>query len=119
MGLWKRWKWILGSCLFVRYHGVRMRHRLKEYFSSYSGVVEALIMRDRITGRARGFDFVVFVDPAVAERVVLDTHMIDGRTFIHGVLGCAFTGCLALDGTFERRNLNRKLINVSTGRKPS
>ncbi|PWA85079.1 nucleotide-binding alpha-beta plait domain-containing protein [Artemisia annua] len=54
--------------------------RLKEYFSSYGEVVEAVIMRDRITGRARGFGFVVFVDPAVAEKVVLDKHMIDGRT---------------------------------------
>ncbi|PWA94582.1 Nucleotide-binding, alpha-beta plait [Artemisia annua] len=52
--------------------------RLKEYFSSYGGVVEALIMRDWITGRARGFGFVVFVGPDVAKRVVLDRHMIDG-----------------------------------------
>ncbi|KAK4398597.1 Heterogeneous nuclear ribonucleoprotein 1 [Sesamum angolense] len=37
-------------------------------------------MRDRTTGRARGFGFVVFADPAVAERVVKEKHMIDGRT---------------------------------------
>ncbi|KAL0443306.1 UNVERIFIED_CONTAM: Heterogeneous nuclear ribonucleoprotein 1 [Sesamum latifolium] len=37
-------------------------------------------MRDRRTGRARGFGFVVFADPAVAERVVKEKHMIDGRT---------------------------------------
>lgn len=54
--------------------------RLKEYFSGYGEVVEAVIMRDRLTGRARGFGFVVFVDPAVAERVVMEKHMIDGRT---------------------------------------
>ncbi|KAK9268387.1 hypothetical protein L1049_000136 [Liquidambar formosana] len=54
--------------------------RLKEYFRSYGEVVEAVIMRDRSTGRARGFGFVVFADPAVAERVVMDKHMIDGRT---------------------------------------
>ncbi|XP_076897605.1 heterogeneous nuclear ribonucleoprotein 1-like [Bidens hawaiensis] len=54
--------------------------RLKEYFSSYGEVIEAVIMRDRLTGRARGFGFVVFVDPAVAERVVKEKHMIDGRT---------------------------------------
>nr|XP_043606643.1 heterogeneous nuclear ribonucleoprotein 1-like [Erigeron canadensis] len=54
--------------------------RLKEYFSSYGDVVEAVIMRDRLTGRARGFGFVVFVDPVVAARVVLEKHMIDGRT---------------------------------------
>ncbi|KAK1435596.1 hypothetical protein QVD17_01362 [Tagetes erecta] len=54
--------------------------RLKEYFSGYGEVSEAVIMRDRLTGRARGFGFVVFVDPAVAERVVMEKHMIDGRT---------------------------------------
>ncbi|KAK9151774.1 hypothetical protein Syun_010083 [Stephania yunnanensis] len=31
-------------------------------------------------GRARGFGFVVFADPAVAERVVMEKHQIDGRT---------------------------------------
>ena len=55
-------------------------NRLKEYFGQYGQVMEVVIMRDRITGRARGFGFIVFADPAVAERVVMDKHMIDGRT---------------------------------------
>ncbi|XP_054819557.1 heterogeneous nuclear ribonucleoprotein 1-like [Prosopis cineraria] len=54
--------------------------RLREYFGKYGEVIEAVIMRDRTTGRARGFGFVVFADPAVAERVILEKHMIDGRT---------------------------------------
>ncbi|KAK8569007.1 hypothetical protein V6N12_007540 [Hibiscus sabdariffa] len=53
--------------------------RLKEYFSSFGEVVEAVIMKDRTTGRARGFGFVVFSDPAVTERVILEKHNIDGR----------------------------------------
>lgn len=53
---------------------------LKDYFSKYGEVVEAVIMRDRATGRARGFGFVIFADPAVAESVIMDKHMIDGRT---------------------------------------
>lgn len=53
--------------------------RLKEYFSTYGEVVEAVIMKDRTTGRARGFGFVVFADPAAAERVVKEKHNIDGR----------------------------------------
>ncbi|CAA2979065.1 heterogeneous nuclear ribonucleo 1-like [Olea europaea subsp. europaea] len=36
-------------------------------------------MKDRATGRARGFGFVVFADPVVAERVIKDKHRIDGR----------------------------------------
>ncbi|GMH05788.1 hypothetical protein Nepgr_007628 [Nepenthes gracilis] len=54
-------------------------NRLKEYFGQYGEVMDAMIMRDRLTGRARGFGFVAFSDPAVAERVVMDKHMIDGR----------------------------------------
>lgn len=54
--------------------------RLREYFQSFGEVVEAVIMKDRTTGRARGFGFVVFSDPSVAEKVVMEKHMIDGRT---------------------------------------
>ncbi|GAB2215082.1 hypothetical protein Droror1_Dr00019457 [Drosera rotundifolia] len=53
--------------------------RLREYFSNFGDVVEAVIMKDRTTGRARGFGFVVFADPAVAERVITEKHNIDGR----------------------------------------
>uniref|UniRef100_A0A1D1XK76 RNA-binding protein Musashi Rbp6 n=1 Tax=Anthurium amnicola TaxID=1678845 RepID=A0A1D1XK76_9ARAE len=53
--------------------------RLREYFMNYGEVVEAVIMKDRTTGRARGFGFVVFADPVVAERVLMEKHTIDGR----------------------------------------
>ncbi|MCO5572111.1 hypothetical protein L7F22_025862 [Adiantum nelumboides] len=53
--------------------------KLKNYFKAYGEVVEAVIMKDRATGRARGFGFVVFADPVVADRVVQDKHNIDGR----------------------------------------
>lgn len=53
--------------------------RLKEYFGSYGEIQEAVIMKDRATGRARGFGFIVFVDPAVADRVIKEKHNIDGR----------------------------------------
>ncbi|MCD7447619.1 hypothetical protein HAX54_032237 [Datura stramonium] len=54
--------------------------RLREYFQAFGDVVEAVIMKDRTTGRARGFGFVVFADPSVAEKVVKEKHIIDGRT---------------------------------------
>jgi len=53
--------------------------RLREYFGRFGEVTEAVIMRDRSTGRARGFGFVVFADATVAERVTIEKHMIDGR----------------------------------------
>lgn len=37
-------------------------------------------MRGRVTGRAHGFGFIVFADPAIVERVIMDKNIIDGRT---------------------------------------
>ncbi|XP_061344334.1 heterogeneous nuclear ribonucleoprotein 1-like [Gastrolobium bilobum] len=54
--------------------------RLRQYFQNFGDVVEAVIMKDRNTGRARGFGFIVFADPSVAEQVVMEKHVIDGRT---------------------------------------
>ncbi|EFJ10700.1 hypothetical protein SELMODRAFT_4662, partial [Selaginella moellendorffii] len=56
--------------------------KLKDYFQAYGEVVETVIMRDRTTGRARGFGFVVFSDPNCADRVLLDKHTIDGRVAV-------------------------------------
>lgn len=36
-------------------------------------------MRDRQTGRPRGFGFVTFTTPEAADAVVQDIHVIDGR----------------------------------------
>ncbi|KAH9331424.1 hypothetical protein KI387_003532, partial [Taxus chinensis] len=52
---------------------------LKEYFKAYGEVAETVIMRDRMTGRARGFGFIGFADPNVVDRVLLEKHTIDGR----------------------------------------
>ncbi|KAL0363141.1 UNVERIFIED_CONTAM: Heterogeneous nuclear ribonucleoprotein 1 [Sesamum calycinum] len=54
--------------------------RLREYFQTFGEVVEAVIMKDRTTGRARGFGFIVFANASVAEKVVREKHTIDGRT---------------------------------------
>ncbi|KAL8470096.1 hypothetical protein ACS0TY_032822 [Phlomoides rotata] len=53
--------------------------RLREYFQAFGEVVEAVIMKDRTTGRGRGFGFVVFANAAIAEIVVRERHIIDGR----------------------------------------
>ncbi|CAI7787088.1 unnamed protein product, partial [Closterium sp. NIES-53] len=53
--------------------------RLRDYFQTYGEVREVVIMKDRTTGKARGFGFVIFADPDVADRVVLEKHTIDGR----------------------------------------
>lgn len=37
---------------------------------------------DKHTGRPRGFGFVTFSDPAIAESVLQEDHVIDGRMVI-------------------------------------
>ncbi|XP_059284504.1 heterogeneous nuclear ribonucleoprotein 1-like [Lycium ferocissimum] len=54
--------------------------KLKEYFQGYGDVLQTVVMRDKITGKPRGFGFVVFADPNILDRVLQDTHVIDGRT---------------------------------------
>jgi len=54
--------------------------KLRDHFQAYGEVVEIVVMKDRATGRGRGFGFVVFADPAVADGVVTEKHTIDGRT---------------------------------------
>uniref|UniRef100_A0A7N1A423 RRM domain-containing protein n=1 Tax=Kalanchoe fedtschenkoi TaxID=63787 RepID=A0A7N1A423_KALFE len=54
--------------------------KLKEHFENYGEVSHTVVMRDKETGRPRGFGFVCFADPSVLDRVLQDTHNIDGRT---------------------------------------
>ncbi|KAM0355087.1 hypothetical protein ACHAPU_000944 [Fusarium lateritium] len=54
---------------------------LRDTFSQYGQVVDSIIMRDRETGRARGFGFVTFSNDAEAEAAVngLNEQELDGR----------------------------------------
>lgn len=54
--------------------------KLKEYFGNYGEVLQTVVMRDKVTGRPRGFGFVVFADPSVLDTVLQEKHTIDGRT---------------------------------------
>ncbi|CAG9461880.1 unnamed protein product [Pedinophyceae sp. YPF-701] len=53
--------------------------RLRQYFENFGEVTEAFVSHDRHTGRPRGFGFVIFRDPSVADRVVECQHTIDRR----------------------------------------
>ncbi|XP_047336935.1 heterogeneous nuclear ribonucleoprotein 1-like [Impatiens glandulifera] len=54
--------------------------KLKEHFEKYGQVREAVIMRDQITKRPRGFGFVVFDDPSNLDAAIQEKHSINGRT---------------------------------------
>jgi hypothetical protein len=93
--------------------------RLREYFDKYGEVVEAVIMRDRATGRARGFGFIVFADPAVAEQVILEKHMIDGRMvskkklFFWMLCSCCDARSMPLDNIHSYLILVAAVVNNS------
>ncbi|KAL2530841.1 RNA-binding (RRM/RBD/RNP motif) family protein [Forsythia ovata] len=54
--------------------------KLKEYFQGYGEVLQTVVMRDKISGKPRGFGFVVFADPNILDRILQERHVIDGRT---------------------------------------
>lgn len=43
--------------------------KLRQYFENYGTVQEAFVSYDKHTGRPRGFGFVVFADPIIADKV--------------------------------------------------
>ena len=56
--------------------------KLKDHFGNFGDVINASVMRDKNTGKPRGFGFVEFADPSVLDTVLQDKHVIDGRTVI-------------------------------------
>lgn len=72
--------------------------KLNEYFGSYGEVSQTVVMRDKATGRPRGFGFVVFADPSILDRVLQDKHTIDGRTVV--IFLCPFLAFFALCSLF-------------------
>jgi len=52
---------------------------LEEYFSKYGPIVEASVMVDRVSGRPRGFGFVVFQSEESVDHLLQDKHEICGR----------------------------------------
>lgn len=52
---------------------------LQQHFSHYGAVEEAQIMREKYTGKSRGFGFVTFHNTTDALKAVNSEHCIDGR----------------------------------------
>ena len=58
---------------------VTTSRKCRAFFENFGTVLEAFVSYDRHTGRPRGFGFVVFDDPVVADKVVSLQHTIDRR----------------------------------------
>ncbi|GFH07849.1 RNA-binding protein Musashi 1 [Haematococcus lacustris] len=52
---------------------------LRAYFAQFGPLEIAEIMKDRYTGKSRGFGFVTFCDSGCAQRALAAEHTIDGR----------------------------------------
>ena len=52
---------------------------LKAYFEKFGELLDVIVMREPKTGRSRGFGFVTFADPYVADRILIEKHVIDGK----------------------------------------
>ncbi len=55
--------------------------RLKEVFSPYGKIEDAIVMANKFTGRSRGFGFVTFVNEADADKALaeMNNKNIEGR----------------------------------------
>ncbi|KAF5461220.1 hypothetical protein F2P56_021037, partial [Juglans regia] len=51
----------------------------RNHFEKYGELTDAVIMRDRYTNQPRGFGFVTYADPSVVDKVIEDTHIINGK----------------------------------------
>ena len=58
--------------------------QLREAFEAFGEVEDSIILKDRGTGRSRGFGFVTFSDDAAAESAVEAMHEkeMDGRALV-------------------------------------
>ena len=52
---------------------------LQQYFSQFGALEEAVVLKDRSTGKSRGFGFVTFLHHNDAQHVALTDHQVDGR----------------------------------------
>ena len=54
---------------------------LKELFTSYGDIEEAVLIKDKFSGRSKGFGFVTFTDDAAAQKAIAEMHEkdVEGR----------------------------------------
>ncbi|PON87983.1 Splicing factor-like protein [Trema orientale] len=50
-----------------------------KYFEKYGEITDSVIMKDRQTGRPRGFGFITYADPSVVDQVIQETHVINDK----------------------------------------
>ncbi|KAG7382488.1 hypothetical protein PHYPSEUDO_004823 [Phytophthora pseudosyringae] len=60
--------------------GRRGHEKLRSYFGAYGMVTDAVVMKDPISRRSRGFGFITYADPACVDRALAQpNHILDSR----------------------------------------
>ncbi|CAI0437761.1 unnamed protein product [Linum tenue] len=50
-----------------------------KHFGQYGEITDSVIMKDRHTGQPRGFGFITYADPSVVDKVMEDSHVLNGK----------------------------------------
>lgn len=50
-----------------------------KYFERYGEITDSVIMKDRHTGRPRGFGFITYADASVVDQVIQENHIINDK----------------------------------------
>ncbi|PIA51700.1 hypothetical protein AQUCO_01100519v1 [Aquilegia coerulea] len=53
--------------------------QFNKHFGKYGEITDSVIMKDRRSGQPRGFGFVTYADPSVVDKVIEETHVINGK----------------------------------------
>jgi len=53
---------------------------LRRYFEKFGKLIDCAVMKDKQTGKPRGFGFVQYDDPSVVDKILAEQHILDGRT---------------------------------------
>ena len=57
-----------------------MTEKLRQYFEAFGEVQDAVVMKDPVSRRSRGFGFITFEQASFVDNVLKqDVHMIDSR----------------------------------------
>ncbi|XP_020153091.1 heterogeneous nuclear ribonucleoprotein 1 isoform X3 [Aegilops tauschii subsp. strangulata] len=51
----------------------------QKHFGNYGEIVDSVIMKNKQTSQPRGFGFITYSDPAIVDKVMEDTHVINGK----------------------------------------
>ena len=78
------WYWWFYWYVFAFYRGFLGSDTFVKYFEKYGEITDSVIMKDRHTGRPRGFGFITYADPSVVDQVIKEDHVINGKQVIMG-----------------------------------